>query len=323
MKQLKLMPQIRGKMRLQQMAFGTEESYTAWIRRFIFFHGTIHPRELHEAHVEEFLTHLAVVDKVSASTQNQALCALIYLYKEVLHMELKELNAFRAKKGVYLPTVLSKNEVKSIINAAFQGAQLKLKVLYSAGLRRCELMRLRVCDIDFERKQLIVRRSKGDKDRVTLLSPELVPQLKEMLIKRQQQHNQDLAHGVGSVYLPHALAKKFPHAENEWHWQFVFVSSNLSVDPRSGITRRHHFHADSLQSSIRQAVRKTQVPKYVTSHAFRHSFATHLLENKYDVRSVQTLLGHKDIRTTMIYTHMLNKGPLGVDSPMTGMFHQD
>ena len=307
---------MQGRLRVEHRALATEKAYLFWVKRFFYFFPELPIDERDEAHVEEFLTHLAAVEHVAAKTQNQALNAIIYLYKKVIGQELKELNAMRAQQSNYLPTVLSQNEMIRILKEVAPAYRLRLQLLYSAGLRRSELVRLRVMDIDFDRSQILVRRAKGDKDRCALLSPQVVPELKEVLTFRKEQHDRDLENGVGSVYVPNSLAKKFPNAANEWKWQFVFSSRSLSIDPRSGITRRHHMSKGNLQKAIKAAAHKAKICKRVTSHAFRHSFATHLLEDNCDIRTVQDLLGHKDIRTTMIYTHILDKGPLGVTSPL-------
>jgi integron integrase len=311
---------MKGKMRLEQKSYETEKAYLSWVKRFHYFDSSIKLIEREEAHVEEFLTHLAVVEEVGASTQNQALNAIIYLYKNVFDKELKELNSFRAKESTYLPTVLSRREVEAILKSINPNYLLMVQILYSAVLRRNELLRLRVKDIDFDRKQLIVRRGKGDMDRITLLTPIVIEPLKKLLRKREQQHKKDTADGVGTAYMPFALSKKYPNAGSEWMWQFIFSSPTLSIDPRSGITRRHHLHKDTLQKHIRAATKKAKVAKHVTTHTFRHSFATHLLESSHDIRTIQELLGHKDIRTTMIYTHVVDKGFMGVISPLEQLF---
>ena len=306
---------MKGRLRLEHKAYSTEKSYLQWASRFLQNYSSYNAEELDESHVEEFLTHLAVVDKVAAKTQNQALNAIIFLFKHVIEKELKDINAFRAKESRYLPTVLSKNEAAKIIENCNPKYRILLQLLYSSGLRRNELLRLRVQDIDFEQKKILVRRAKGDKDRCTLLAPSLENHLKRILAKRKELHEKDLENGVGSVFLPYALSKKYPKAAFEFRWQYFFPSPVLSTDPRSGVRRRHHLHKDTLQRSIREATKKAQVAKYVTTHTFRHSFATHLLENKYDIRTVQELLGHKDVNTTMIYTHVVNNSFMGVESP--------
>lgn len=310
-----ILEKMKGKLRLDHKAYSTEQAYLKWLERYIKFNPKVPLEEREEAHVEEFLTFLAVTEKVSAKTQNQALNAIIYLYKKVLEKELKDLNAFRANESRYLPTVLTTGEVAKIIECSNPKYRILIQLLYSAGLRRNELLRLRVQDIDFGQKKIIVRRAKGDKDRCTLLAPSLEAHLKRILVKREELHEKDLKDGVGSVYLPHALDKKFPNAKNEFKWQYFFPSPVLSTDPRSGIKRRHHLHFQTLQRAIREATKKAKVAKYVTTHTFRHSFATHLLENRHDIRTVQELLGHADLKTTMIYTHVIKNSFMGVESP--------
>ena len=310
-----LLEKLRAKLRLQHKAYATEQTYLKWAKRFLHSHCAFDAVDLDKTHVEEFLTHLAVVDKVAAKTQNQALNAIVFLFKHVIEKELKDIDAFRAKESRYLPTVLSKQEACRIIENSNPKYRILLQLLYSSGMRRNELLRLRVQDIDFEQKKIIVRRAKGDKDRCTLLVPSLESHLKRILIKRKELHEKDLASGVGSVYLPYALSKKYPQAPFEFKWQYFFPSPVLSKDPRSGVKRRHHLHKDTLQRTIREATKKAHVAKHVTTHTFRHSFATHLLENKYDIRTVQELLGHKDVNTTMIYTHVVNNSFMGVESP--------
>jgi integron integrase len=267
--------------------------------------------------INAFLTHLAVEGKVAASTQNQALSALLFLYREVLHLELDlDLDAVRAKRSRYLPTVLTPEEVKAIIVHLSGIHRLVVQVLYGSGLRLAEAQQLRVKDVDFNQRQLVIRNSKGMESRLTMLPETLVEPLQEHLLWAKRQHQQDLEQGYGSVYLPFALERKYPNAEREWSWQYVFPAERLSQDPRTGITRRHHLHESGLQRAIKQAVQKTGIPKRVSCHTFRHSFATHLLQNGYDIRTVQELLGHKDVKTTMIYTHVLNKGGRGVRSPL-------
>jgi integron integrase len=267
--------------------------------------------------INAFLTHLAVEGKVAASTQNQALSALLFLYREVLHLELDlDLDAVRAKRSRYLPTVLTPEEVKAIIVHLSGIHRLVVQVLYGSGLRLAEAQQLRVKDVDFNQRQLVIRNSKGMESRLTMLPETLVEPLQEHLLWAKRQHQQDLEQGYGSVYLPFALERKYPNAEREWSWQYVFPAERLSQDPRTGITRRHHLHESGLQRAIKQAVQKTGIPKRVSCHTFRHSFATHLLQNGYDIRTAQELLGHKDVKTTMIYTHVLNKGGRGVRSPL-------
>lgn len=313
----KLLEQVSDALRVKHYSYQTEKSYLLWIRRFILFHNKRHSKEMGGEEINAFLTHLAVEGKVAASTQNQALSALLFLYREVLHLELDlDLDAVRAKRSRYLPTVLTPEEVKAIIVHLSGIHRLVVQVLYGSGLRLAEAQQLRVKDVDFNQRQLVIRNSKGMESRLTMLPETLVEPLQEHLLWAKRQHQQDLEQGYGSVYLPFALERKYPNAEREWSWQYVFPAERLSQDPRTGITRRHHLHESGLQRAIKQAVQKTGIPKRVSCHTFRHSFATHLLQNGYDIRTVQELLGHKDVKTTMIYTHVLNKGGRGVRSPL-------
>jgi integron integrase len=313
----KLLDTVRDAIRLKHYAIRTEEAYVNWIKRFILFHGKRHPKDMGGKEVEAFLTHLAVEGHVAASTQNQALSALLFLYREVLRKDLDTpIAAVRAKESQHLPAVLTKDEVRQVITQISGIHQLQAKLLYGSGLRLLECLRLRVKDLDFERRAIIVRDTKGDHDRVTMLPDSLVAPLEEHLLRVKRLHEQDLAQGYGAVYLPDALERKYPNASREWLWQYVFPSDQLSVDPRSGETRRHHLDESGLQKAVRVAARRAGLDKRVTCHTFRHSFATHLLENHYDIRTVQELLGHKDVRTTMIYTHVLQRGGLAVRSPL-------
>lgn len=314
----KLLDQVRTVLRRKHYSIRTEQSYLRWIRDFILFHHKRHPAEMGPREIETFLSHLAVSRKVAASTQNQALSALLFLYRHVLHdKEIdEELNAVRAKKAKCLPTVLSREEVNKIIACTPTKHRLKVLLLYGSGLRVMECLRLRVKDIDFHENHIIIRDGKGFKDRVSVLPNSLHRPLSEHLQKVQLQHEHDLAEGFGSVYLPYALSRKYPNAEREWIWQWVFPSNRLSEDPRTGIVRRHHCTASPVQRAVRQATKVAGVNKHVPPHTFRHSFATHLLENGYAIRTVQELLGHKNVQTTMIYTHVLKRGGIGVRSPL-------
>jgi integron integrase len=312
----RLLDQVRAALRRMHYAIRTEEAYIGWIRRFILFHQKRHPRELGAPEVEAFLSNLAVELQVAASTQNQALSALQFLYSEVLGQPLAPLRAAQAKQPQRLPTVLTRAEARAVLDALAGTHQLMAKLLYGSGLRLMECVRLRVKDLDFAQRQLVVRSGKGNKDRVTPLPGSLVAPLREHLRRVQLTHAQDLRDGYGEVYLPYALERKYPGASREWIWQYVFPSESLSVDPRSGKQRRHHMDESGLQKAVKRAAQLAQVPKRVTCHTFRHSFATHLLEDGYDIRTVQELLGHSDVRTTMIYTHVLNRGGRGVRSPL-------
>jgi integron integrase len=313
----KLMEQVQDAIRLKHYSYKTEKSYIGWIRRYIFFHNKRHPKDMGSAEIEAFLTDLAVNQKVTASTQNQALNAILFLYKEVLKQDLDlKVDAVRAKRSKYLPTVLTKDEVFAIIKQMSGVHQLLIKLLYGTGLRLTEGLSLRVKDIDFTQQQIIVRDTKGNENRVTMLPESIAEELKIHLQSVKILHQQDLQKGYGSVYLPFALERKYPRAKYDWIWQFVFPSSSISKDPRSGEVRRHHLHESSLQKALKQAVHQAGIQKKVGCHTFRHSFATHLLQNGYDIRTVQELLGHKDVKTTMIYTHVLNRGGRGVRSPL-------
>ena len=312
----KLLDQVRQVLRRRHYSYQTEKSYVHWIKRFILFHNKRHPQEMAEPEVEAFLTDLAVNGQVTANTQNQALSAIVFLYRHVLNKELTGIDAIRATKPQRLPVVLTKDETMRVIGAMSGTPQLIVKILYGSGLRLAECLRLRVKDIDFAQHQITVYQGKGDKDRRTLLSQSLVEPLREHLRRVKYLHDQDLSGGYGCVYLPNALERKYPNACREWVWQYIFPAPNLSVDPRSGLTRRHHFGERTVQRTVKQAAQLAGLTKKITCHTFRHSFATHLLEAGYDIRTVQELLGHKDVRTTMIYTHVLNKGPLAVRSPL-------
>lgn len=310
----KLLDQVTERLRLKHYSRRTEEAYLAWIRRYILFHQKRHPRDLGVPEIEAFLTDLAVHHNVAASTQNQALCALIFLYREVLALDLPGLiDAVRAKKPKRLPTVLTTTEVRLVIARMTGTRRLIAQMLYGSGLRVLECLRLRVKDIDFEQRSILVRDGKGMNDRITMLPEIIIPDLQRHLQKVNLLHEEDLAAGYGSVYLPFALAEKYPNAQHEWMWQYVFPASKPSTDPRSGLTQRHHLDERWVQKAVRQAA---GITKHVGCHTFRHSFATHLLENGYDIRTVQELLGHKDVATTMIYTHVLNRGGRAVRSPL-------
>jgi integron integrase len=299
------------------MSLRTEKSYVNWIRRYILFHAKKHPKEMGETEINAFLTHLAVEHRVSASTQTQALCALLFLYRTVLDREVGELEGLvRARRRRKLPVVLTQEEVKSIL-ARLQGDdRLFLSLLYGTGMRLAEALRLRVKDIDFSYDQILVRDGKGAKDRVTMLPASLKAELAAHLKKVKRLHEADLRDGHGRVHLPYALDRKYPGAAGEWGWQYVFPAPSFSQDPRSGEWRRHHLHERGIQRAFHVAVRQAGVVKPATCHTLRHSFATHLLMSGYDIRTVQEILGHKSVQTTMIYTHVLNRGGRGVQSPI-------
>lgn len=318
--QPKLLDRVRDKIRLKHYSIRTEQAYVDWIRRFILFHEKRHPKEMGAAEIEAFLTHLAVRGNVAASTQNQARSALLFLYKEVLDQELPWLdNVEQAKRPQRLPVVLTHAEVKIVLDRLSGTHRLMANLLYGTGMRLMEGVRLRVKDIDFERREVLVRDGKGGKDRVTPLPLALVEPLQNHLARVKSLHEEDLRAGYGTVYLPDALERKYPNANREWGWQYVFPSRQLSVDPRSGVTRRHHADEKGVQRAIKQAVRDAGLAKPATPHTLRHSFATHLLMAGYDIRTVQELLGHSDVRTTMIYTHVLNRGGKGVVSPLDNL----
>jgi integron integrase len=313
----KLLDQVRDVIRRKHFSIRTEQTYVDWIRRFILFHNKRHPREMAEAEVTQFLTHLARDARVAASTQNQALSALLFLYKEVLNQQIGWLQGVeRAKRPSRLPVVLTRDEVHKLFGHLHGTHRLMAGLLYGSGLRLMECVRLRVKDVDLGYLRVTVRDGKGGKDRITMLPVNLAKSLERHLQKMKVQHEQDLEEGRGEVYLPDALARKYPSAVREWIWQYVFPSSRLSIDPGSGSRRRHHVEESSLQLAMKIAVRASSIQKPATCHTLRHSFATHLLENGYDIRTVQELLGHKDVSTTMIYTHVLNRPGIGVKSPL-------
>jgi len=313
----KLLDQVRQLMRLRHYSLRTEEAYVSWIRRYILFNGKRHPRELDEKHVSQFLTDLAINGRVAAATQNQALNALLFLYKEVLQRELEFIGGtLRVKRPPKVPSVLSPNEVKAVLAQLHGQYRLMGLLLYGSGLRLLECLRLRVKDVDLHYLHIAVRDPKGGRERKTMLPVSLAAPLREHLAKVKAQHQRDLAEGFGSVYLPDALERKIPSASREWAWQYIFPAERRSIDPRTGTDRRHHVHEKNLQNAVKTAVRKAGISKRASCHTLRHSFATHLLENGYDIRTVQELLGHKDVSTTMIYTRVLNKSGIGVKSPL-------
>ncbi len=314
---MKLLDQVRQVIRKKHYSYRTEQTYVAWIKRFILFHGKKHPKDMGEKEISTYISHLAVNRNVAASTQNQALNAIVFLYKQVLNRKLGDFGPMeRAKRPKRLPSVLTRKEADLVLTVMSGKYALMAKLLYGCGLRLMECLRLRVKDIEFGSNQVIVRNGKGQKDRVTMLPEQLKKPLTEHLKGVRVIHEKDLKNGFGEVYLPFALSRKYPNAAKEWYWQFVFPSTRISKDPRSGTSRRHHAYETTLQRAVRNAARSVGIPKPVSPHTFRHSFATHLLEAGYDIRTVQELLGHKDVSTTMIYTHVLNKGGMGVKSPL-------
>ncbi len=312
----KLFDRVRERIRVKHYSLRTEDAYLHWARRFVLFHGKRHPREMGGPEVEAFLSHLATTGQVSPSTQNQALSALLFLYREVLEIELPWLDGVvRAKRPKQLPVVLTEREVRALL-ARLDGTRwLVASLLYSTGMRLLEGLRLRVKDVDFERKEITVRDGKGAKDRRTMLPERLVEPLRTHLARVREVHERDLAEGFGEVYLPFALARKYPKAGRSWPWQYVFPAGGRSAEPLRGAVRRHHLDEKVVQRAVVAAGRAAGIAKPVSPHVLRHSFATHLLTAGYDIRTVQELLGHQDVSTTMIYTHVLNKGGRGVQSP--------
>ena len=313
----RLLDRVRREIRARNYSRSTQKSYVSWIRRFILFHGKKHPAEMGKVEITQFLTSLANERNVSASTQNQAFAALLFLYRCVLEQDVGLLQGIvRAKQPIRLPVVLSRREVDAIL-AQLQGTVwLMSSLMYGSGLRLMECCRLRVKDVDLVRREITVRDGKGRKDRVTVIPQCLVKPLEAHLRKVRHQHEQDVRRGAGYVELPYALARKYPNAAREWPWQWVFPATRTYVDPETGNRRRHHLHQSVVQRDFKIAVRLARITKPVTCHTLRHAFATHLLATGYDIRTVQELLGHEDVSTTMIYTHVLNRGGRGVVSPL-------
>ncbi len=317
----RLLDRVRAALRTRHYSGRTEEAYVAWIRRYIFFHGKRHPAEMGALEVTTFLSALAVEGRVAASTQNQALSALLFLYRDVLDVTLPWLDdVVRAKRPQRLPVVLSREEVRLVLERLDGMPRLMACLLYGAGLRVLECCRLRVQDIDFAANQIVVRGGKGDKDRVTMLPAMAKADLAGHLERVHVQHERDVTLGAGWVELPTALSRKYPHAGREWAWQWVFPATRTYVDRLTRQRRRHHLHESVLQRALKEAVWRAGVTKHASPHTLRHSFATHLLEDGHDIRTVQELLGHRDVSTTMIYTHVLNRGPAAVRSPADRMF---
>jgi integron integrase len=311
---------MREALRARHYSPRTECTYCHWVRRFIYFHHVRHPAEMGEAEINAFLTHLAVAEKVSASTQNQALAALLFLYRHVLAGEVGNLEGvIRARRGVHVPVVMTRAEVQSVLAQLSGDKWLIASILYGSGLRLMECLNLRVKDMDFLRKEVTVRDGKGGKDRLTMLPESLGEALKDHLHLVRATHEQDLADGWGRVLLPEALDRKYPGAPTDWRWQWVFPQASRLKDTRTGQEGRHHVHESLVQRAVKEGVGRAGIVKHVGCHTFRHSFATHLLETGYDIRTIQELLGHKDVRTTMIYTHVLNRGGHGVRSPLDGL----
>ncbi len=315
----RLLDRVREAIRLRHFSLSTEKSYVYYIRDFILFHDKRHPQEMGADEIRAYLSHLALERRVAASTQTVALSALLFLYRQVLQVEFPYIdNIERAKRPKRLPVVFTRPEVMQVL-ANLDGVEhLVVSLLYGTGMRLMEGLRLRVKDVDFEYGQIMVRDGKGQKDRHTMLPNALREPLQRQMQKAKHLHEQDLAMGYGMVELPYALERKYPNAHKEWKWQFVFPSWKKSLDPRSQIVRRHHLYEQSVQRAMKRAIQQANILKHGGCHTLRHSFATHLLEDGYDIRTVQELLGHKDVKTTMIYTHVLNRGGRGVRSPLDG-----
>lgn len=313
----KLLDQVRESLRVKHYSYRTEETYVEWIRRFILFHGKRHPKEMGASAIEAFITHLAVERHVATATQNQALSAILFLYKYVLKKEVEMPPTLRRPgRPKRLPTVLTHAEAGRVIAQMKGVPKIMTKLLFGSGLRLMECMRLRVKDIDFENRQVIVRDGKGENDRATVLPDSVVAELQLHLDDVKALHEKDLREGYGETNLPYALGVKYPNARREWAWQYIFPASQRSTDPQSGQIRRHHLDESVLHRAVREAAQRAKIAKQVSPHTFRHSFATQLLQNGYDIRTVQELLGHKDVKTTMIYTHVLQRGGRAVKSPL-------
>ena len=316
----RLMDEMREALRSRHYSVRTEQAYCLWVKRYIRFHRMRHPAEMTEPEINEFLTHLAVEGKVSASTQNQALSAILFLYRHVLFYELGDLgDVVRARAPKRLPVVLTREEVRAVLGQMEGQTWLMASLLYGSGLRLMECLRLRVQDVDFGASEILVRNGKGAKDRVTMLPDALKPPLRDQLFVARQVHKRDLAEGWGRVVLPDALDRKYPNAPTDWRWQWVFPQATRWRDEVTGEQGRHHLHETVLQRAVKEAVARAHIAKNAGCHTLRHSFATHLLEANYDIRTIQELLGHRNVSTTMIYTHVLNKGGSGVRSPLDGI----
>ncbi len=314
-----LIDRLRAEIRARHYSPRTEQAYCLWVRRFVAFHGGVHPADLAEAEINAYVTYLAVDRDVSASTQTQALSAILFLYRHVLGEPVGELGGLvRARRSEHLPVVMTRGEARAVLAELSGESLLMASLLYGSGLRLTECLRLRVQDLDFGANEIVVRSGKGAKDRVTMLPASLAGPLRGQLRSARAVHEKDLAEGWGRVVLPGALDRKYPQASTDWRWQWVFPQERRWRNEQTGQQGRHHVHASILQRAVKEAVRRSGVPKHVGCHTFRHSFATHLLEDGYDIRTIQELLGHRDVKTTMIYTHVLNKGGRGVRSPIDG-----
>jgi len=317
---LKLREQLTEVCRFRHMSHRTENTYWHWMKGFILFHGKRHPREMGAPEVQAYLSYLAVQKDVAVATQRQALNAIVFLYRDVLNVELGLIGDIeKPQRPVKLPTVLTKEEVRRVLALVSADYQVVCRLLYGTGMRLLECLRLRIKDVDFGRREIVIHDGKGAKDRVTVLPESVAEDLKRHLERVRGLHERDLAAGFGRVSLPHALARKFQRADREWCWQYVFPSGSVARDPVSGIMRRHHLHEKNVQRAVKLAAAQARLGKAITPHTFRHSFATHLLENGYDIRTVQELLGHKDVATTQIYTHVMAKPGIGVISPLDKM----
>lgn len=315
-RQPKLLDRVRERIRVKHYSRSTEKTYIYWIRFYIHFHGIRHPQEMGAAEVEAFLSHLATQREVSAGTQNQALHALLFLYREALGISLPWLDGItRAKPSKRVPTVLTQNETRALLQHVDGLPGLIIRLLYGTGMRLMEGLRLRVKDIEFDRRVIVVRGGKGDKDRIVPLPESLVAPLRARLVERRKMHDVDLSKGMADVELPHALERKYPRAGQEFGWQYVFAAADYSTDPRTGVIRRHHLHEKTIQRHVKEAAKRAGIHKPTHPHTLRHSFATHLLETGADIRTVQELLGHSDVSTTMVYTHVVNRGT-GTVSPL-------
>lgn len=316
-RQPKLLDQVRERICMLHYSRSTEKTYLYWIKFFILYNQKRHPRDMGAIEVEAFLSHLATQREVSAGTQNQAMHAILFLYKQVLNIDLPWLDGVtRAKPSKRLPLVLNQSEVRSLLASTSGTPGLVVRLLYGTGMRLMEGLRLRVKDVDFEKRSITIRGGKGDKDRITMLPDAIINDLRAHLAERRRWHDIDLSKGMADVELPHALERKYPNAGKEWGWQYIFAAASYSTDPRSGVIRRHHIHEKTIQRHVKNAAERAGINKPAHPHTLRHSFATHLLESGYDIRTVQELLGHSDVSTTMIYTHVLNRGGHGVASPL-------
>lgn len=320
MQKKRLMDRVRDRIRTLHYSRSTEKNYCYWIRFYIRYHNMQHPAKLNAQHISAFLTFLAVNRKVSAATQYQAFNAIIFLYKKVLAIEIGDIqDATRAKHSRRLPVVLSRQEVQAVLSAMKQPYRLMAGLMYGSGLRTMETLRLRIKDIDFDKRAILVREGKGSKDRITVLPDALIPAIERAIERVKILHEEDLADGFGEVSMPYALARKYPNEAKSLHWQFLFTASHRSIDPVSKREKRHHIFDCTIQRAVKQAVFAADIRKPASCHTFRHSFATHLLEDGYDIRTVQDLLGHRDVRTTQIYTHVLNRGGNAVRSPLANL----